>query len=83
MIVPISIRYFKKDQRLEFRCPFCNQPQGWSSNVRVESDDSVNPEPKVAFDRHVLGSSDGSERCLVKPSVDEVDEYKPVARIET
>jgi hypothetical protein len=83
MIVPISIRYFKKDQRLEFRCPFCNQPQVWSSNVRVESDDSVFPDPKVAFDRHVIGSSAPSERCLVKPSIDEIDEYAPVARIET
>jgi hypothetical protein len=83
MIVPISIRYFKKDQRLEFCCPFCNQPQGWSSNVRVESDNSVYPDPKVAFDHHVHGSNTASERCLVRPSVDEIDEYAPVARIET
>ena len=50
--------------------------------MRVESDDSVYPEPKVAFERHVLGNLDGSELCLVRPSGDEIDEYGPVARIE-
>jgi hypothetical protein len=78
----MSIRYFKQDQRLEFRCPFCNQLQRWNGSVRVESDGSVYPDPKVAFERHVLGNHDGSELCLVRPSIDEVNEYGPVARIE-
>ena len=50
--------------------------------MRVESDASVYPDPKVAFERHVLGNHDGSELCLVRPSVDEINEYGPVARIE-
>jgi hypothetical protein len=78
----MSIRYFKNEQRLEFRCPFCSQLQRWSGTVRIESDNSVYPDPKTAFDRHVRGNGDGSELCLVRPSVDEVDEYRPVARIE-
>ena len=82
MIIPLSIRYFKKDQRLEFRCPFCNQVQNRMDSVRVESDDRVYPDAKTAFDSHVLGSGDGTDVCLVRPSVDEVDEYGPVARIE-
>jgi hypothetical protein len=83
MKIPMSIRYFKKDQRLEFRCPFCSQLQSWNGSVRVESDDSVYPDPKVAFERHVLGNNDGSELCLVRPSIDEIEEYRPVARINT
>lgn len=50
--------------------------------MRVESDDSVYPEPKVAFERHVVGSNIGSELCLVRLSVDEIEEYLPVAKIE-
>jgi len=82
MKVPISIRYFRNDQRLEFRCPFCSQPQVWNSSVRIEADNTTYPNPKTAFDRHVLGNNDGSEPCLVRPSIDEIDEYQPVARIE-
>ena len=82
MMIPLSIRYFKKDQRLEFRCPFCNQLQSWNGSVRIENFDSVYPDAKVAFERHVLGNNDGSELCLVRPSVDEIAEYGPVARIE-
>ena len=50
--------------------------------MRIENDDSVYPDAKVAFERHVLGNNDGSELCLVRPSVDEIAEYGPVARIE-
>gem|GEM_PF-2577221 len=82
MKTPIKIHYFKKDQRLEFTCPFCNQSQRWLESVRVESDDAVHPDPATSFRRHTLGSSDGSDVCLVKPSIDEIEEYAPVAKIE-
>jgi len=83
MNVKLSVRFFQKDQRVEFRCPFCNQTQEWRRNVRVENDGKVSPDPKVAFERHVLGNSDGSNLCLVRPSVDEVEAYTPTAIFET
>jgi hypothetical protein len=79
----IPIHYFKQEQRLEFHCPFCNQAQGWTSDVRVEEAGEVHPDPKTAFSRHLLGDSNGKNRCFVEPTVDEVDEYDPIARIET
>jgi len=82
MNVTLTIRYFRKEQRLEYRCPFCNQMQIWSNSVRIENDGKVYPDPKVAFERHVIGNNDGSERCFVKPSIDEVAEYRPAATIE-
>jgi transcription elongation factor Elf1 len=78
----IPIHYFKQAQRLEFHCPFCNQAQGWKSDVRVEGTDEVHPDPKTAFSRHLLGDSGGKNRCFVEPTVDEVDEYDPIAMIE-
>jgi hypothetical protein len=82
MNVKLTIRYFAKEQRLEFRCPFCNQVQSWNNSVRIENDGKVSPDPKVAFESHVFGKSDRPEPCLVKPSIDEVEEYRPTATIE-
>ena len=55
--------------------------QGWNGSVRVEGDGTVQPDPKAAFSRHTLGGKEDSNSCLVRPSVDEVDEYEPIARI--
>jgi hypothetical protein len=78
----IPVHYFKQEQRLEFHCPFCNQAQGWISGVRVEESGEVQPDPKTAFSRHLLGDSSGKNRCFAEPTVDEVDEYDPIVRIK-
>ena len=82
MKTQISIHYRKGEQCLEFHCPFCNQTQGWSTGVRVGENGEVYPDPKVAFNRHLLGDSNGMDRCFVEPTVDEIDEYGPIAMIE-
>jgi len=82
MKTQIPIHYFKREQRLEFHCPFCNQAQSWSSGVRVEKTGEVHPDPKIAFSLHLLGDSNGKNRCFVEPTADEVDEYDPILMIE-
>ena len=51
--------------------------------MSVEGDGSVQPDPKAAFSRHTLGGKEDSNSCLVRPSVDEVDEYEPIAKINS
>jgi hypothetical protein len=48
----------------------------------VEETSEVHPDPETAFSRHLLGDSNGKNRCFVEPTVDEVDEYDPIAMIE-
>jgi len=82
MKTQIPIHYRKAEQRVEFHCPFCNQTQAWTAGVFVGEDGEVSPAPKVTFTEHLLGESKEADRCFVRPSVDEVEEYEPVARIE-
>ena len=82
MRIKVPIHYRKVDQRVEFHCPFCNQSQGWNAEVQSGENGEVSPTPMVVFTRHLFGDSDVAGGCFVRPSVDEVAEYEPVATVE-